>query len=180
VTSGSSLSLAQVPKEKHAMADTTGSCLCGAVAFQITGQLRPVIACHCHQCRKQTGAYMSSTAAKDEQFRFTETRGLEWYRSSDTGRRGFCEQCGSVLFWKGDEYDYIAIAAGSIDGKLGVTLRPVWRRCHEATRNRCSRRRAEVRQSRPTHILGRDQRLRAPATREGRSFSADNLMPKFI
>ena len=104
------------------MADKTGSCLCGAVAFEIVGQLRPVIACHCHQCRKQTGTYMSSTAAKDEQFRLTETRGLKWYRSSDTGRRGFCEQCGSVLFWKGDGYDYIAIAAGSIDGKLGVTL----------------------------------------------------------
>ena len=27
-----------------------------------------------------------------------------------------------MLFWKGDGYDYIAIAAGSIDGKLGVTL----------------------------------------------------------
>jgi hypothetical protein len=104
------------------MADKTGSCLCGAVAFEITGPLRSVIACHCHQCRKQTGNYMSSTAVKDEQFRFTETRGLKWYRSSDTGRRGFCEQCGSVLFWKGDGYDYIAIAAGSIDGKLGVTL----------------------------------------------------------
>ena len=104
------------------MADKTGSCLCGAVAFEITGPLRPVIACHCHQCRKQTGTYMSSTAVKDEQFRFTETRGLKWYRSSDTGRRAFCEQCGSVLFWKGDGYDYIAIAAGSIDGKLGVTL----------------------------------------------------------
>ena len=46
------------------MADKTGSCLCGAVAFEITGQLRPVIACHCHQCRKQTGTYMSSTAAR--------------------------------------------------------------------------------------------------------------------
>ena len=104
------------------MPDKTGSCLCGAVAFEITGPLRSVIACHCHQCRKQTGTYMSSTAVKDEQFRLTETRGLKWYRSSNTGRRGFCEQCGSVLFWKGDGYDYIAIAAGSIDGKLGVTL----------------------------------------------------------
>jgi hypothetical protein len=41
------------------MADKTGSCLCGAVAFEITGALRSVIACHCHQCRKQTGTYMS-------------------------------------------------------------------------------------------------------------------------
>ena len=56
---GSSVPLAEVPKEKQAMADKTGSCLCGAVAFEITGPLRPVIACHCHQCRKQTGTYMS-------------------------------------------------------------------------------------------------------------------------
>jgi hypothetical protein len=76
VLRGSSVPLAEVPKEKHAMADKTGSCLCGAVAFEITGPLRPVIACHCHQCRKQTGTYMSSTAVKDEQFRLTETRGL--------------------------------------------------------------------------------------------------------
>jgi len=62
------------------------------------------------------------TVVKDEQFKLTETRGLKWYRSSETRRRGFCEQCGSVLFWKGDGYDYIAIAAGSIDGKFGVTL----------------------------------------------------------
>ncbi len=43
----------------------TGSCLCGAVAFEIRGELRPVIACHCIQCRKQTGNYMSATAAAD-------------------------------------------------------------------------------------------------------------------
>ena len=72
--------------EKHATADKAGSCLCGAVAFEITGPLRPVIACHCHRCCKQTGTYMSSTAVKNEQFRLSETRGLRWYRSSDTGR----------------------------------------------------------------------------------------------
>ena len=100
----------------------TGSCLCGAVRFEITGPLRPVIACHCVQCRKQTGTYMSATATKDEYFTLTEQRGLKWYRSSPEARRGFCGECGSVLFWKGDGRDYIAIAAGSIDGDLGVPL----------------------------------------------------------
>ena len=104
------------------MTHKTGSCLCGAVAFEITGPLSSVIACHCHQCRKQTGTYMSSTAVKDEHFRLSEARGLKWYRSSETGRRAFCQECGSVLFWKGDGRDYLAIAAGSIDGKLGVPL----------------------------------------------------------
>jgi len=104
------------------MTDKTGSCLCGAVKFEITGPLRPVIACHCLQCRKQTGTYMSATATKDEYLKLTETRGLKWYRSSADARRGFCGECGSVLFWKGDGRDYTAIAAGSIDGSPGVPL----------------------------------------------------------
>ena len=104
------------------MADKTGSCLCGAVAFEITGPLRPVIACHCHQCRKQTGTYMSATAAKDGDLKIVESRGLKWYRSSEAARRGFCGECGSVLFWKGDGRDYTAIAAGSLDGATGLTL----------------------------------------------------------
>ena len=100
----------------------TGSCLCGAVSFEIHGALRNVIACHCRQCRKQTGTYMSATAAKDEAIRFTSKRGLKWYQSSATARRGFCGECGSVLFWKGEGRDYTAIAAGSIDGSPGVPL----------------------------------------------------------
>jgi hypothetical protein len=100
----------------------TGSCLCGAVKYEVHGPLRPVIACHCLQCRKQTGTYMSATAAKDEYLKLTESRGLKWYRSSNAARRGFCGECGSALFWKGEGRDYTAIAAGSIDGSPGVAL----------------------------------------------------------
>lgn len=100
----------------------TGSCLCGAVKYEVDGPLRDVIACHCEQCRKQTGTYMSATAAKDGALRLVEDRGLKWYRSSDSAKRGFCAECGSVLFWKGDGRDYTAIAAGSLDGKTGLAL----------------------------------------------------------
>lgn len=100
----------------------TGSCLCGAVKYEVTGPLRNVVACHCEQCRKQTGTYMSATAAKDNDLKIVETRGLKWYRSSGTARRGFCGECGSVLFWHGDGRDYTAIAAGSLDGPSGLKL----------------------------------------------------------
>lgn len=100
----------------------TGSCLCGAVTFEVQGPLRPVIACHCTQCRKQTGTYMSATASEDGDLRITKDNGLRWYRSSDSARRGFCGTCGSVLFWKGDGRSYTSIAAGSIDGPTGVPL----------------------------------------------------------
>lgn len=100
----------------------TGSCLCGAVKFTVAGPLRSIIACHCHQCRKQTGNYMSATGTKDIYLTLTETRGLKWYRSSDVAQRAFCSECGSTLFWKGDGRDYTAIAAGAIDGPTGVKL----------------------------------------------------------
>lgn len=100
----------------------TGSCLCGAVKYEVHGPLRNVIACHCAQCRKQTGTYMSATAAADSDLKIVESRGLKWYRSSDKAKRGFCSECGSVLFWKGEGRDYTAITAGSLDGPSGLRL----------------------------------------------------------
>jgi hypothetical protein len=100
----------------------TGSCLCGAVSFEINGPLRAVIACHCIQCRKQTGNYMSATAAADSDLRLRASASLKWYRSSPKARRGFCGECGSVLFWKTDGSDRTSIAAGAIDGPTGAPL----------------------------------------------------------
>ncbi len=100
----------------------TGSSLCGAVKYEVTGPLRPVLACHCIQCRKQTGNYLTATSAKVSDFAFTARRGLKWYRSSPRAERGFCKECGSVLFWKGDGADEISISAGSIDGPTGLEL----------------------------------------------------------
>ena len=100
----------------------TGSCLCGAVTYEVHGPLRPVIACHCTQCRKQTGTYMSATAAPDGAMKIVEARGLKWFQSSPQARRGFCGECGTVLFWKGEGRDYTAIAAGSLDGASGLKL----------------------------------------------------------
>jgi hypothetical protein len=100
----------------------TGSCLCGAVAFEVRGALRPVIACHCVQCRKQTGTYMSATACADAELTFTRRDGLAWYRSSPEAQRGFCRLCGSALFWKADGSRTTSISAGAIDGPSGAPL----------------------------------------------------------
>jgi hypothetical protein len=100
----------------------TGSCLCGAVAYEVEGPLREVIGCHCTQCRKQTGHYMAATAAKLDKFRIAKDEGLRWYRSSDSAQRGFCQICGSTLFWQGNGRDYVAIAAGTVDGETGQRI----------------------------------------------------------
>jgi hypothetical protein len=99
----------------------TGSCLCGGVAYEITGVLRPVVACHCSQCRKQSGHFGAFTACADPDLKFTSDATLSWYRASDSAGRGFCNRCGSLLFWKGDGRNYTSIAAGSIDGPTDLT-----------------------------------------------------------
>ena len=99
----------------------TGSCLCGAVKYEAK-DLSDVTACHCEQCRKQTGNYWASTRVQDANLKMIETRGLKWFRSSESARRGFCGECGSVMFWKGDGHDYTAVTAGTLDGKTGLKL----------------------------------------------------------
>lgn len=94
---------------------TGGGCLCGAVRFEVAGKLRPVVICHCGQCRRQTGLALASTAARRTDIRFLEQGGLRWFHSSPGARRGFCAGCGSVLFWDAPGRDIVSIAAGSLD-----------------------------------------------------------------
>jgi len=100
----------------------TGGCLCGAVRYRVSGALRPIIMCHCTQCRRMTGHVMAATAARLANFQLLADRELKWYDSSNKARRGFCARCGSTLFWAGVGRDYISIAAGSLDdsGGLGI------------------------------------------------------------
>jgi hypothetical protein len=100
----------------------TGGCLCGAVRYEVRGPLRPVVACHCTQCRRMTGHFLAATAAREGDYTITRDAALKWYHASKDARRGFCADCGSTLFWQGNGRDYIAIAAGSIDGATGLKL----------------------------------------------------------
>ncbi|MEO1549033.1 MAG: GFA family protein [Pseudomonadota bacterium] len=95
-----------------------GSCLCGSVTYTITGPLRPVIGCHCQQCRKMTGHYVAATGAPRE--RITVTGDVTWYQSSPAARRGFCSICGSSLFWDGQASSTLAVMAGTLDGETGL------------------------------------------------------------
>ena len=97
-----------------------GGCMCGAVRYRICGPLRPVIMCHCTQCRRMTGHVMAATATPRADFRLLSEGGLTWYASSAEARRGFCARCGSTLFWDGVGRDYLSIAAGTLDDSRGL------------------------------------------------------------
>ncbi|SMX31477.1 GFA family protein [Actibacterium lipolyticum] len=97
----------------------TGSCLCGAVRYQVTGPMRPVIACHCVQCRKSSGHHVAATSAPRDDVMIEGE--VTWYASSDEARRGFCGTCGSQLFWDGPGKN-LSIFAGTLDNPTGLTL----------------------------------------------------------
>lgn len=99
------------------MSAARGSCLCGAVTYRVTAPLRPVIACHCTQCRKTSGHHVAATAAPRESVAIDGV--VQWYRSSPAARRGFCPTCGSNLFWDGPG-SHLSIFAGSLDGRTGL------------------------------------------------------------
>ncbi len=100
----------------------TGSCLCGKVAFTIEGDLSPPSACHCGQCRKQSGHVWSSTWTHQDNLSFTASDTLRWFRASETARRGFCSECGSFLFWQHNEEDTISISMGALGEPTGLKL----------------------------------------------------------
>jgi len=96
-----------------------GSCNCGAVTFSVVPEDRAT-ACHCGQCRKQSGHHwVSGQAAVDA---FDITGNVTWYEASPTATRGFCPVCGCWLFWKAHDEDKMSFSLGVIDGPTGLSL----------------------------------------------------------
>ena len=95
-----------------------GSCLCGGIRIEVEGglELQPQ-ACHCTQCRKQTGHFLASVNVRRDALTIHGQELTGWYQSSEVVRRGFCTVCGSTLFWDAnlEGYGYISVAMGLFD-----------------------------------------------------------------
>ena len=96
-----------------------GSCNCKAVTFKVT-KPETTSACHCGQCRKQTGHHWASGHMPVTDYRITGE--VRWYAASPTATRGFCPSCGCFLFWKHNDEDAMSFSLGAIDGPTGLTL----------------------------------------------------------
>jgi hypothetical protein len=103
-----------------------GSCHCGAVRFEAEAPLRPVIACHCTQCRRTSGHFWAATSVHRDRFRLRRDDSLAWFRSSPRAQRGFCRTCGASLFWAADGEDRLSLAAGALDGPTGLAVAEHW------------------------------------------------------
>ena len=99
-----------------------GSCHCGAVKFSLRQAPTDATACHCTQCRKQSGHFFASANLPKAAVDCSGLEHLTWYRSSEKVRRGFCSKCGSWLFWEPILRDWTSVALGSLDGPTGLKL----------------------------------------------------------
>lgn len=97
-----------------------GSCLCGAVQFELSGPPLELMHCHCRMCQKAHGAVFA-TFARVAHDAFTVTRGAEHiatYRSSEVAQRTFCRECGSTLQFIRDGSDTFGLAVSALDRAL--------------------------------------------------------------
>lgn len=116
---------------------TTGRCLCGAIAFQIDGELEPIQICYCKQCQRAQGtALATNIPVQESAFRFTcGAELLTGYESSSGKQRYFCSRCGSPIFSKRDSLPgVLRVRAGTLDEPVNsrpshhfyIAFKPSW------------------------------------------------------
>ena len=104
---------------------TRGSCLCGAVAFEIDGP--PLLArnCHCGRCRKaRSAAHASNMAVPADHLRFTSGGDdLIAYKVPEADRfaQTFCRVCGSSMPCVYRARGIAVVPMGALDDPPGVT-----------------------------------------------------------
>ena len=98
----------------------SGSCICGSVKYEISGEFRAFFHCHCSRCRKASGTgHASNVILNPDTAEWTEGEGLiRSYKVPEADRFGtvFCTNCGSPLPRIAMERHLAVIPAGSLDG----------------------------------------------------------------
>lgn len=120
-----------MPSTSHKRVEASGGCLCGSVRYEIVGDLRGIVNCHCSKCRRFHGNFGAYTSIKEADLVLVEQRGLKWFNSptdeTPNVHRGFCSECGSSLFWHPRGQQKIAVAAGSLDEPTKLrTIGHIW------------------------------------------------------
>ena len=102
----------------------SGSCLCGSVAYEISGEHMLFAHCHCERCRKATGTgHATNIIMKPASVTWTSGEDLlRRYKVPEAKRFAtvFCSECGSLMPRIAPDNSIAVIAAGSLDNDPGV------------------------------------------------------------
>jgi hypothetical protein len=103
-----------------------GSCLCGAITYEVHGELSDFGHCHCRSCRKSSGSASGANAGVDRaHFRLLSGADtLREFESSPGKLRVFCSHCGSPIFaYLTKSPDVLRIRLGSLDTPFAARAR---------------------------------------------------------
>lgn len=96
-----------------------GSCLCGAVNISVKTMSDKVGACHCTMCQKWAGGPLMAVDCGSD-FSIQGEENVTVFNSSDWGERGFCNKCGSNLFYRLKQENKYIMPVGLLDGAKGL------------------------------------------------------------
>ncbi len=103
----------------------TGSCLCRAVRFEVTGDLAPIQVCHCSACRKAQGvAFATNIPVATANLRLVSGEDqLQAYESSPGKERVFCRTCGGPVFSRlTAKPELVRLRAGTLDNPVASAI----------------------------------------------------------
>ena len=92
-----------------------GTCLCGAVRYQVADEFRYSLICHCSQCRRATGAGSKPFAGIErEKVQLTQGSDSILKFGGDLAHDVRCSICGSFLFSVVREGKFVHVTLGSL------------------------------------------------------------------
>ncbi len=99
-----------------------GSCLCGAVEYQVDSLDMPISHCHCNTCQKAHAAAFATTAGvMREHFRWLKGQDVvASFESSPGKKRHFCPLCGSHLVAVRANQPHVIVRVATLDEDPGV------------------------------------------------------------
>ena len=101
--------------------DFKGSCICGAVRYEISGEALNFFHCHCGRCRKSSGTgHASNIIVRPDSATWTsgeELIGSFKVPDAERFRTVFCTVCGSPLPRVAPSMKLAVIPAGSLDSE---------------------------------------------------------------
>jgi len=102
----------------------TGSCLCGAIKYQVDKLESHMAHCHCSMCRKFHGAAFSTFGeATSDHFKWLQgEERLKSYTAKNGSVRQFCEHCGSSMTFSASKKNthIIEFALATLDNEIDV------------------------------------------------------------
>lgn len=112
-------------------------CSCGAIALSLPGPTNLIVACHCVECQRRTGAPFGAAAFYPVEVVTISGTSKEYVRAAESGgkvRFYFCPECGSTVYWKPDNLPaMIAVAIGAIaDSNFPAPIKSIFEQSKHA------------------------------------------------